>query len=109
MAQFIYFDTSELLRDHVNFLNSYYPLDSIGWLDTNVNEAEREADAGSAAAPSADAQSPKRRKRRFPVTPEDAVVMWLFLLRTGCTWGRAAALFHTSVQTVRRRRLRPSF
>lgn len=95
MAQFIYFDTSDLLRDHVNFLNSYYPLCSIDWLDTNIQEADAEAGAE-------EAQSPKRRKRRFPVTAEDAVVMWLFLLRTGCTWGRAAALFHTSVQTVRR-------
>lgn len=100
IGQFLYLDTPELLRDHIKFLDSFYPLDSLGWLDTNTHEQDsggEEAAAGAACAP-----SPKRRKRKFPLSPEDAVVLWLFLLRTGCSFGRAAALFHTSEQTVRR-------
>ena len=34
--------------------------------------------------------------------PEDAVVLWLYLLRTGATFEQAGALFATSRTTVRR-------
>jgi len=96
LSSYVYFETMAALEAHIAWLDACCPLESIIWLDTP------KADDGSAKVP-------KQRKRKFPLGPKDAVVLWLFILRTGSSFKRAAGLFDTTkvshVSARRQRRL----
>jgi hypothetical protein len=131
IGDYLYLSTPEALTAWITFLEARHPLDRLVWLDSNVRVA-RAADEGDAVAVDEDGEGdeggeggdggappdpdrdagaaddagdvpvPKRRRRRFPMEPADAVCMWLFILRTGLTFKRAGKLFGASKQTTRR-------
>ena len=93
MADFIYFENMEVLDCWIDFLDAAYPLDKLVWADGRGAHDGTDDGAGG---------EPKRRRRKFPLSPQDAIVCWLFIIKTGTNWKRTAKLFHTSRDTVRR-------
>lgn len=77
------------LEEWLELIGAHCPLDQIVWLET--------ARSDSTEPPAA-----KQRKRAFPLAPRDALVAWLYILRTGTGMKRAARLFDVSRQTMRR-------
>ena len=108
MGSLIFLDTIPVLKAHINLLNSYYPLDFLRWVDTNEKTEGEPDDAeavedGEEGEPEEEEAPPKKQRRRCPMKkPEDAVVLWLFLLRTGASYNQAGAMFGVSRTTVRR-------
>ena len=96
LSSFVYFDTVTALVAHIDAVDAAFPLDHLKWIDTNA----RAAAAGDGAGGERERQ---RKRRRFPVSGRDAIVFFLFVIRTGSTLKRARALFGLgSKQTARR-------
>ena len=115
---FLFFPTVEVLRAHIAFLNACCPLDMLVWLDSdgrgdeggggNADGGDEGGDGeGGDATPmdiggEAGRGKAQKLRRKFPLSPSDAIVMWLFMLRTGTRMKRTAKLFGVSRQTARR-------
>ena len=108
MGPFLFIDTVPALKAHVAKLNAFYPLELLRWVDTNAKDPslppEEAEDAENAESEGeGDSQRAVKRRNRCPMKrPEDAVVLWLFILRTGSTFEQTGAMFDVSRMTVRR-------
>ena len=102
LSSYIFFPTVDVLNAWIAFLDGCHPLEDIIWIDTNVR-ADGDGGDGDGAADGGDAaEPPRKRRRRFPLDPKDAVCMWLVMVRVGLTLKRAASLFGVKRQTARR-------